>query len=89
MEAMDYGGHEFGGGRGPIWLDNVDCDGGESSILECGHSGIGEHNCGHSEDVSVRCRLSKFYNWVDTLSSNHNVNKHSKPPLNRFAIEYI
>ena len=50
----------FGEGTGPIWLDNVFCTGFESELLECPHNGIGNHNCGHYEDASVKCSPSKF-----------------------------
>ena len=42
-------------GVGPIILDDVECTGRESSLSECSHAGIRNHNCGHSEDVGVRC----------------------------------
>ena len=45
----------FGAGSGPIWFDDVACEGDESSILECGHAGLGDSNCGHSEDIGVVC----------------------------------
>ena len=38
-----------------IFLDNVVCQGTESSLLECVTNPIGEHNCDHSEDAGVRC----------------------------------
>ena len=50
----------FGEGTGPIWLDDVFCTGSESELLECPHNGIGNHNCEHFEDASVRCSPRKF-----------------------------
>ena len=50
-----YENARYGHGTGPIWLDNVQCLGNESSLLLCRHSGVGNHNCGHSEDASVVC----------------------------------
>lgn len=38
-----------------ILLDDVECDGGERSLLECKRSKIGKHNCSHGEDVGVIC----------------------------------
>ncbi|KAK2912589.1 hypothetical protein Q8A73_006702 [Channa argus] len=38
-----------------ILLDDVQCEGGESSLLECKRSLVGKHNCSHSEDVGVIC----------------------------------
>ncbi|XP_071490894.1 scavenger receptor cysteine-rich domain-containing protein DMBT1-like [Diadema antillarum] len=45
----------FGEGTGTIFLDNVECYGTESSIIDCDHSGIRDHNCGHHEDAGVEC----------------------------------
>ena len=46
----------FGQGTGPIWLDNVNCNGSEPNIDSCIHNAWGSHNCHHHEDVGVICR---------------------------------
>ena len=45
----------FGAGDGPIWLDDVDCNGSEDSIFDCQHRGFGVHNCVHTEDIGIIC----------------------------------
>ena len=44
----------FGPGSGEIFLDEVLCQGTESSLLECMRSNE-PPNCDHSEDAGVRC----------------------------------
>ena len=47
---------QYGSGLGPIWLDNVLCNGNEVSIARCSHLGINiTQNCTHVKDVGIRC----------------------------------
>ena len=46
----------FGEGSGSIWLSSVTCTGTESTLIRCGHLGVGvSKHCGHYEDAGVRC----------------------------------
>ena len=47
---------QYGSGLGPIWLDNVLCDGNEVSLARCSHLGINiTQGCTHDKDVGVSC----------------------------------
>ena len=46
----------FGEGKGPIFLDNLNCIGNETMLLNCKNDGVGFHNCLHTEDSSVICK---------------------------------
>ncbi|KAK3599030.1 hypothetical protein CHS0354_012514 [Potamilus streckersoni] len=46
----------FKNGTGPIWLDDVRCNGTEAALDECSHKSWGQTNCVHNEDVAVICR---------------------------------
>ena len=54
--------------RRDIWLDDVDCSSSDTTLLSCNHRGIGRHNCGHSEDVAVRCSQSASSKFNLSLS---------------------
>ncbi|XP_062566592.1 deleted in malignant brain tumors 1 protein-like [Saccostrea cucullata] len=50
-----YSNAHFGEGSGQIWMDDVNCGGGERSLALCPFNGFGNENCGHSEDAGVVC----------------------------------
>ena len=51
----------YGQGSGPIWLDDLQCDGTELTIGDCAHRGWGHHNCRHGEDAGVKCSKLFYY----------------------------
>ncbi|NXG67986.1 C163A protein, partial [Baryphthengus martii] len=42
-------------GSGPIWLDDIECHGNESTLSECKHEEWGQNDCRHGEDAGVTC----------------------------------
>ena len=46
---------DYGGGSGPVWYDNVRCNGSEANFAQCAHNGLGVHNCFRSGDAGVIC----------------------------------
>ena len=58
--ATAYSNSYFGGGTGGIYLDDLSCTWSESRLIDCGHSGIGVHNCAHTDDAGVRCKRMKL-----------------------------
>ena len=53
----------FRPGVGSIEMRNVSCVGTETSLLNCAHSGTGNQECSHLDDVGVICQCngcSKF-----------------------------
>ena len=68
-------GSHFGAGRGPILLDDLICNGDESSLLDCevangstARDVIGVHNCSRGETVGVRCTNSSGDATLESLS---------------------
>ena len=56
LGANAYSRARFGAGAGAIVMDNVQCTGSESRLINC--SFTLNHNCVHSEDAGIRCTLS-------------------------------
>lgn len=51
-------------GSDPILLDNVQCRGTESSLLQCQHDELYKHNCRHTEDVGIACANCKKHKYI-------------------------
>ena len=45
----------YGEGSGLILLDDLGCEGDESSLEECYHAGWVNHKCSHDKDAGVKC----------------------------------
>ncbi|XP_039624609.1 antigen WC1.1-like isoform X2 [Polypterus senegalus] len=58
----------YGPGSGHIWLDDLHCQGNESSLWDCRHQTWGQHNCRHKEDVGVNCTEFKMLRLTDGCS---------------------
>nr|XP_043903969.1 lysyl oxidase homolog 3B isoform X1 [Solea senegalensis] len=57
---------KYGKGQGKIWLDNVQCGGGEKSIDACKSRGWGNSDCTHDEDAGVVCKDERIPGFLDS-----------------------
>ena len=54
-EAQIISGSDVPDGTGPIWLDQVNCDGTETSLSHCFNINIKNPDCSHDMDAGVNC----------------------------------
>ena len=60
-------GAHYGPGKGTVFLDDVMCEGTETSIMDCPHSGIRFRDCDHDEDAGVKC--GRYFGSLELLLS--------------------
>ena len=59
-----------GQGSGMILMDNVACEGTESSIFNCSHNGMGNLNCQHGQGAGVTCGTAPAGRYAETCTIN-------------------
>uniref|UniRef100_A0A8K9UEL0 Lysyl oxidase homolog n=1 Tax=Oncorhynchus mykiss TaxID=8022 RepID=A0A8K9UEL0_ONCMY len=72
---------KYGKGLGKIWLDNVQCNGGEKSIELCKSRGWGNSDCTHDEDAGVVCKDERLPGFVHSNIIDMDENKVEKVRL--------
>ena len=64
-------------GTGQIVLDDLQCTGNESRLIDCSHNGLGNHNCIHANDAGVRCVPGNNFNQLSTELSIDSYSMHT------------
>ena len=71
LDSLPIRKSEYGSFYGAILLDNLMCEGQESSLLECASNEIGTHNCQHTEDAGVKCMSQCVHSSVRLIPSDY------------------
>lgn len=62
--GVGFKGAHFGQGTGPIWIDDVNCEGQEANLLHCSHN-TDTREDSHAEDVGVACNgPCKYFKYI-------------------------
>ena len=61
----------FSNASAPILLDNVNCNGSETNLLQCAHNGLGIHNCDSSQTAGISCDGEYYFKYFQLTYSNN------------------
>ncbi|XP_071944172.1 scavenger receptor cysteine-rich domain superfamily protein-like [Antedon mediterranea] len=80
-----YSSNRYGSGEGPIHLDEVQCTGNETDLLQCDSQR--ENDCEHSEDAAVSCFSESRVNpiWLGPLNSVQTEEVNHTCSINQFT----
>lgn len=77
----------FGQGQGPIWMDDVSCQGTENDIFDCNKILVND-NCDHSEDAGVICSKSTSILYCKIRTKCFQYSNRSTRPIVKERIRY-
>ena len=68
--------NKYGGGVGSIYLDEVECTGKESRLMDCPYTELefSQNNCLHSKDAGVICAeasIGMFFQYTGKKNVGH------------------
>ena len=61
----------FTNGVGQIWLDDIQCVGNETRLIDCPARPLGVHGCSHFQDAGVSCPHISMNCYYEQISSDH------------------